>query len=86
MNSKEKDIKHLESNLIPELYHWNPTKKEMLFIFDGSLVKAKFSNLLGEKIDGLDSFIILKKHYKERMQDIVHHINYFKRIFWINSS
>lgn len=64
-------------NPYPDLNSWIPEREEIYFVFDGNVVRARFSDIIGETIDGLDTFLILKKHYKERMPDITQHINYF---------
>lgn len=71
-------------NNFPDLNSWIPKKDEIYFIFDGNIVRARFSDIVGETIDGLDSFLILKKHYKERMPDITQHINYFINFYDID--
>lgn len=65
----------------PDLNTWKPEKEDMYFTYDGNVVKARFSDILGEEIEGLDTFIIIKKHYKERMLDITQHINYFIKFY-----
>ena len=67
----------VSKNPFPDLNSWIPSKEEIYFMFDGNVVRARFSDIIGETIDGLDTFLILKKHYKERMPDITQHINYF---------
>lgn len=69
------------SKVIPDLNHWTPSRKDEYFVYDGNVVKGRFSDILGENIDGLNTFLIVKKHYKERMIDITHHINYFIKFY-----
>ncbi len=65
----------------PELNVWIPSDEDKYFTFDGNLVHARFSDILGATIDGLDTFIIQKRHYKNRMLDITQHINYYIRFY-----
>lgn len=66
----------------PELFSWVPTEEQKYFVYENDIVRAKYEEILGlEAGTILSSFLIIKNHYKDRMEDIVHHINYFLNFY-----
>lgn len=73
------ELKRLE---YPELYSWEPIDNEIFYVYTDGVVRAKYEELLGlAPGNKLSLFIIDKNHYKERMDDICKHINYFLSFF-----
>lgn len=70
----------------PELYEWKPSPEEIYYIYDGENVKANYDGKVGkmEEISTLPIFYIKKNHYKTRMEEIVHVLNYFTRFYDID--
>ncbi len=70
----------------PELYEWQPTSEEIYYIYDGENVKANYNGKIGkmEEISTLPIFYIKKNHYKARMTEITHVLNYFTRFYDID--
>lgn len=82
VNSVLNEVSQDESiSKYPDLNTWIPNPEDIHFYHDDNVVKARFSEILGEEIDGLDTFLIMKKHYKVRMDDITQHINYFIKFY-----
>ena len=79
--AEEQMIQKEKRSEFPDLNSWVPKKEDLYFIFDGNVVNARFSDILGETFEGLNTFLIIKKHYKERMNDITQHINYFIKFY-----
>ena len=65
----------------PRLNEWNPTPSEIKFAYIDEVVKASFTDILGEQFPKFETFKIAKKHFKERMTDVCHHINYYIRFY-----
>ena len=70
----------------PDLYDWSPNPGEIYYIYDGENVKADYDGKVGkmEEISTLPIFYIKKNHYKARMEEIVHVLNYFTRFYDID--
>lgn len=68
------------------LNEWVPTKDEMYFTVDdnGNACANYFASILKINHTQFETFIIIKKHYIERMSDIIHHINYFINFYDVN--
>lgn len=69
-----------------ELNDWVPTEKEMYFTVDenNNACANYFASILKMNHTQFETFIIIKKHYIERMSDILHHINYFINFYDVN--
>jgi len=64
--------------MTPELVTWEPTEDQLFYVYKDGVVRAKYEELLGlEEGSRLSIFFINKNHYKERMDDVCKHINYF---------
>lgn len=68
------------------LNEWVPTKDEMYFTVDdnSNACANYFASILKINHTQFETFIIIKKHYIERMSDILHHINYFINFYDVN--
>ena len=67
----------------PDLYEWKPGPDAIFYTYDGENVVADYDNKIGsmEKISTLPVFFIRKSHYKTRMAEIVHYLNYFTHFY-----
>lgn len=65
---------------IPELVDWETPEGYEFYTYENGVVKARYDRL-GIKESPLQTFYIEKAHYKSRMPDIVHHLNYFLTFF-----
>lgn len=76
-------IEAYEKREMPDLATWEPNYKEVFYIFDGEVVVANYSQHVGltEEKCTLPIFYIKKTHYKNKMADIVHHMNYFTKFY-----
>jgi hypothetical protein len=73
------------NNIPPDLFEWKPEEKDIFYVYENSLVRATYEEKFGLKENTLFStFIIKKNHYKERMTDIVQHLNYFLTFYDVN--
>ena len=62
----------------PMLRDWRPTEDQIYMQFREKDVIADFSGMFhGMHYTDLETFRILKKHFIDRMNDVVFHINYF---------
>lgn len=69
----------------PRLKEWIPSKDDGYVRFINDVVVADFKLVIGGSgSELLDTFSIVKKHYKERMPDVTLHINYFIRYYDTN--
>ena len=77
------NLKPLALREYPALYDWNPSPGEIHYLYDGENVKADYDGKVGkmEDISTLPIFYIKKNHYKSRMNEIVHVLNYFTRFY-----
>ncbi len=67
---------------IPKLNDWECEKENEYFVYENQVVRAKYEELLGlDEGTILSTFLIIKLHYKNRMEDIVKHINYFLNFY-----
>lgn len=84
------EIKNQESTEASDkpipLNEWVPTKDEMYFTVDdnSNACANYFASILKINHTQFETFIIIKKHYIERMSDILHHINYFINFYDVN--
>lgn len=78
MNLNQEELMSLrdDPNFV-ELKDWAPTPDQIYFIYEDEVVKARFDKFLNMEHAQFSTFYITKKHYKERMTDVVHHLNYF---------
>lgn len=66
----------------PMLNEWEQPTEDIKFFYINEEGKADFSDLLGGvHYNKFETFKIVKKHYKERMNDICTHINYFIKYY-----
>lgn len=79
-------IKSFEAFTIPDLAEWKPEFGDVFYRFDGENVIADYNGKMGnmEEISTLPIFYIKKTHYKSKMDDIVHHMNYFTKFYDID--
>ena len=70
----------------PPLYEWIPNPGEIFYMYDGENVNADYNGKVGklEDISTLPIFYIKKNHYKTRMEEIVHVLNYFTKFYDLN--
>jgi len=66
---------------IPELVDWVCKPENEFYVYNGDVVIAKYDKLLNIGETDLMKFRIEKAHYKTRMADVVHHLNYFLTFF-----
>lgn len=66
-----------------DLAKWQPAYNEVFYLFDGEVVNANYGMHVGliEDKCTLPTFYIKKLHYKKKMPDIVHHMNYFTKFY-----
>ena len=76
-------IETSERRAMPDLATWEPNYNEVFYLFDGDVVVANYNQHVGltEEKCTLPIFYIKKTHYKNKMQDIVHHMNYFTKFY-----
>lgn len=67
----------------PPLYEWLPETGEIYYEYTGENVKADYDGKVGkmDEISTLPIFYIKKNHYKARMDEIVHVLNYFTKFY-----
>ncbi len=67
-----------EDNTIirPELAKWEPTEADLYYKYENEVVVAQYDKI-GMNESPLSIYYINMNHYKKKMADIVHHINYF---------
>lgn len=62
-----------------DLFAWKPFPEEQFFIQEDGMIVAEYAyrdlNIPRERV--IPKYVIAKKHYKERIPDILAHINYF---------
>lgn len=77
------NIETIERRDMPDLATWEPNYNEVFYVFDGEVVIANYNQHVGltEEKCTLPVFYIKKTHYKNKMQDIVHHMNYFTKYY-----
>lgn len=62
---------------IPELVDFEPTDDQIYFIYENEVVRFRTEKYLKFDHSRFSTFYINKNHYKAKMPDVVHHINYF---------
>lgn len=67
----------------PELFDWEPAEEEIYYVYENDVVVARYDKL-GMDDSPLSIFYIVKNHYKQRMNDIVKHSNYFINFYDID--
>ena len=90
MNTNEEVVKELvdggysdytpEGNPI-EAALWQPKEEDIYFYYDDPVVRAKFVKYIDIEHEAFDTFIIKKKHFKDNMEMICNHINYYIRFY-----
>lgn len=66
----------------PELSQWVPSEDQKYFVFEGEYARARYDHFYGlNKGNKLEMFVINKKHYRDRMNDIIQVINYFLNFY-----
>ena len=67
---------------IPMLEDWEPTDDQVYVVFDNDCVKARYDKYNGlHEGNKLSIYVINKRHYQDRMDDICKVINYFTTYF-----
>jgi len=80
--SSIKPSEEVMSRSIPELKVWNCPSDDQYFVYENEVVKALYEKKLGlNEGTALPIFYIRKNHYKDRMDDVVKHINYFLNFY-----
>jgi hypothetical protein len=69
----------------PELYNWIPMESETYYKYENDVVVAEYDKV-GMKESQLYFFYILKNHYRDRMPDIIQHLNYFTTFYDLNKA
>lgn len=62
---------------LPEISEWVPKPENIYYLFEDEIVRARYDRVGLKDESPLSIYLIRKNHYKERMDDIVLHINYF---------
>lgn len=67
----------------PDLAKWEPNYNEIFYLYDGEVVRANYDTFIGltEEHCSLPIFYIKKNHYKNRMTDVIKHLNYFTKFY-----
>ncbi len=66
----------------PEVHDWEPKPEEEFFVMDNDVVIANYEQELNiNPNSNIQVFIIKKNHYKDKMPDILKHLNYFLTFF-----
>lgn len=66
----------------PDLLTWISTEEQEYFVYEKEVVRAKYEEVLGLDTGTiLSTFLIIKNHFKDRMSDVIHHINYFLNFY-----
>lgn len=60
---------------------WRPRPEDIYFYFDDPVVKAKFEKYIDYEHEEFDTYVIKKKHFKDNMEMICNHINYYIRFY-----
>lgn len=60
---------------------WRPRPEDIYFQYDDPVVKAKFEKYIDYEHEEFDTFVIKKKHFKDNMEMICSHINYYIRFY-----
>jgi hypothetical protein len=62
----------------PDLQNWIQTKDDIYYVYENDMVRALYEERFNLKPNTiLSTYLINKNHYKDRMKDVVDHINYF---------
>lgn len=75
------DEEAIDRKNTPELVDWRAGPTEEYYTCENDCIRAKYSKICGMKKHDIEIFQIEKFHYKQRMPDIVHHLNYFLTFF-----
>lgn len=71
--------------ITPDLNAWTPNQDQIFMIYDTTEVVVglydKWFGITGENGEVLSKYKIGMNHYKKKMPDIVHHINYFESYY-----
>lgn len=76
----DEELQLMEGSLrgrIPELVDFNPSDDQIYFIYENEVVRFRTEKFLNYDHTRFSTFYINKNHYKAKMPDVVHHINYF---------
>lgn len=67
----------------PDLNDWTPLPRDIFYAFDGENIIADYNGRVGklEDISTFPIFYIRKLHYKRRMDEIAHYLNYFTHFY-----
>lgn len=82
IEDKMGDAEIIKFKIPPEVHDWEPGPNDEYFVMDNDIVIANYVELF--KINpnsNIQVFIIKKNHYKEKMPDILKHLNYFLTFF-----
>jgi hypothetical protein len=62
----------------PDLLSWKSSKDDIYYVYENDVVRALYEERFNLKPNTiLSTYLINKNHYKDRMSDVVDHINYF---------
>ena len=68
----------------PDVMEWKPESEEdIYYTFDGENIIANYNSKVGrlEEVSTLPIYYIKKNHYKVRMPEIAHYLNFFTRFY-----
>ena len=69
----------------PDLISWVAEEEDIYYKYENEVVVAMYDKV-GMNDNPLSIFYINKNHYKQRMTDITHHINYFLKYYDIEKA
>ena len=65
----------------PRLHFWNPDKDDIFFYKEGTCAIARYDKITKFKKEQFCRFLIDAKHFVNRLDDILIHINYFIKFY-----
>lgn len=60
---------------------WRPKEEDLYFLFEDPVVRARFDKYINYEHEEFETFVIKKKHFKDNMEMICNHINYYIRFY-----
>ncbi len=71
-----------EASPYPDLYEWVPEEEDIFYEFIGNdYVRARYEKLNLNPASDICVFIIKNKYFKDRMLDVLQHINYYTKFY-----
>ncbi len=78
---EEKTAVELTASGHVKLKEWEPEPDDIFMYKNGTSVIARYDKIINFKKDQFCKFLIDRKHYVDRMDDILKHINYFIKFY-----